>query len=533
MKFINNPILKGFNPDPSIIRVGDDYYIATSTFEWFPGVQIHHSKDLVNWKLVARPLNRVSQLDMKGNGPSCGIWAPCLSYDKGTFYLIYTDVKTLYSNSKDLNNYMVTTNDILGEWSDPIYLNSSGFDPSLFHDEGGRKWFVSMLCDHRKRKNKFGGIILQEYSTEEKKLIGKPVNVYSRGAVGLVEGPHIYKKNGYYYLILADGGTGTNHAVSMARSKTLTGPYEDDPMNPILSSRNNPALALQKAGHADIVETQKGEWYMVHLCGRQLPAIERYPLGRETCLQKVRWTEDGWLRLENGEFTPSVLVTAPDLPEHKFEREPERDDFNSEELNINFQTLRIPLGEDMLSLKERQGYLRLKGRESLNSRFHQSLVARRQQSFCYTASTCLEFEPENFKQMAGLVCLYDVENYYYLRVTYDEEMGKCLGIMTCSNPLSMIKPFVNYDEPLDKDICIEGWDRCYLRVDVDYEKLQFYYSKDEKDWVKLGPVLDASKLSDEYCSEGWFTGAFVGLCCQDLSGSRKHADFDYFEYIER
>jgi len=525
MRYITNPILKGFNPDPSVVRVGEDYYIATSTFEWFPGVQIHHSKDLVNWKLVAHPLNRVSQLDLKGCGASSGVWAPSLTYDKGIFYLIYTDMKNVYTNSKDSHNYLVTTKDILGEWSEPIFLNSTGFDPAMFHDDDGRKWLVNMECDHRKDKNRFGGIIMQEYSEREESLVGPVEKIFCTGRKGLVEGSNIYKRNGYYYLMLAEGGTGISHSATIARSKQIIGPYVLDPKSPMLTARQDATLILQKSGHADIVETQNGEWYMVHLCGRQLLDTGRYNLGRETCIQKVRWTEDGWLELEGGGNKPMVEVPAPNLPEYKFEEEPSRDEFNLDKLNINFQTLRIPLGEDSLSLIERPGFLRLKGRESLSSRFHQSLIARRQQSFTYTATTCLEFNPESFKQMAGLICLYDHENYYYLRVTNNEEIGKSLGIMTCDNNV--------YDEPLISDVSIEGWHVCYLNVVVDYQEIQFSYSKDALEWIKLGPVLDASKLSDEYCREGWFTGAMVGLCCQDLTGKHKAADFDFFEYLEK
>jgi len=171
MSTIQNPILKGFNPDPSILRLGDDYYIATSTFEWFPGVQIHHSRDLKNWRLLTRPLNRAGQLDMRGDPDSCGIWAPCLSHDGAQFYLIYTDVKRYGRTSvggaagaslRDFHNYMVTCTTIDGEWSEPVYLNSSGFDPSLFHDDDGRKWLVNMLWDYRPGQNRFAGIVAQE-----------------------------------------------------------------------------------------------------------------------------------------------------------------------------------------------------------------------------------------------------------------------------------------------------------------------------------------------------------------------------------
>ena len=525
MQYIQNPILRGFNPDPSILRVGDDYYIATSTFEWFPGVQIHHSRDLRNWRLIARPLNRTSQLDMKGNPASGGVWAPCLSYSQGVYYLVYTDVKTFKTFAKDTHNYLVTTTDIRGDWSEPVYLNSYGFDPSLFHDDDGRHWLVSMVTDHRQGKNPFGGIILQEYLIQDQRLIGPIYNIFKGTELGFTEGPHLYKKDDYYYLITAEGGTGLGHAVTMARSQSITGPYEVDPENPILTSRDDPALPLQKAGHAALVETQNHEWYLAHLCGRPIPTRGRCPLGRETAIQKMRWTEDGWLRLEHGGNQPLLQVPAPALPEIPLEPEPVRDEFNSPKLNLHFQTLRIPLGEDSLTLTERPGYLRLYGRESLSSKHRQSLVARRQQAFTYTAATCLEFEPDNYKQMAGLVCLYDHENFYYLRISYDAEIGgKCLGILCCDNNV--------FSYPLPQDILIKDWKRCYLKVKVAYDRLQFYYSGDEKQWRPIGPVLDASKLSDEYCREGTFTGAFVGLCCQDLTGQRKFADFDFFEYIE-
>ncbi|AJG98239.1 beta-xylosidase [Clostridium beijerinckii] len=525
MSYITNPILPGFNPDPSILRVGEDYYIATSTFEWFPGVQVHHSKDLVNWKLIAHPLSRVSQLDMKGNPSSGGVWAPCLSYSDGVFYLIYTDAKSLDGwGFKDTHNYLVTATDINGEWSEPIYLNSSGFDPSLFHDDDGRKWLVNMLWDYRTGKSVFAGILLQEYSVEEKRLIGTPKNIFKGTELWATEGPHLYKRNGYYYLMTAEGGTGHHHAVTMARSKNIDGPYEVDPENPILTSRHDPTLVLQKAGHGSMVCTQYGEWYMVHLCSRPIPTTGRCILGRETAIQKMMWTDDGWFRMASGGNTPEVKVQAPDIPEHKWELEPARDDFNSDKLNIHFATLRIPLGEDIMSLKERPGYLRLKGKESLISTHRQSLVARRQQSFKYTATTCIEFNPDNFQQMAGLVCIYDRQNFYYLRVSHDEELGKCIGIVASQN--------MAFNQPV-KDISIEGFDRVYLKVKIDYDKLQFYYSNDEENWISIGPIMDASTLSDEFCNEGTFTGAFVGICCQDMSGSNKHADFDWFEYIER
>ena len=528
MQQITNPILRGFNPDPSILRVGDDYFLATSTFEWFPGVQIHHSKDLVNWKLITRPLNRLSQLNMLGNPDSGGIWAPCLSWHDGLFYLIYTDVKLWNDpfNAKDVYNYLVTAPDILGPWSEPIFMNSSGFDPSLFHDDDGRKWFVNLLWDFRGRDKKalFAGILLQEYDHVSKKLIGPIRKIFTGTPIGLTEGPHLYKHNGYYYLLTAEGGTEYEHAATMARSKNIAGPYEVDPQNPVVTSYQKPSLTLQKAGHASLVETQTGEWYLAHLCGRPVGAKRRCMLGRETALQKCVWTEDGWLRLEGGGNDPKASVPAPNLPAHPFAAELARDDFNAPELNIHFQTLRVPATSSWLSLTERPGFLRLRGQESLNSKHYQSLVARRVQAFRCEASTCLEFAPDNFQQMAGIVAYYDTSTHYYLYMTADEENGAYLSLLACD----LYQPFF----PLAQDIPLHGATRVFLKVAIDNERLQFAYAVKEGEWVNIGPALDATKLSDDYRSLG-FTGAFVGVCAQDLSGQHKHADFDWFEYVEK
>jgi xylan 1,4-beta-xylosidase len=533
MSEIINPILPGFNPDPSILRVEDDYYIATSTFEWFPGVQIHHSRDLKNWKLITHPLSRKSQLNMLGNPDSGGIWAPCLSYHDGTFYLVFTDVKSHMGPFKDTHNYLVTANDIMGPWSEPIYLNSSGFDPSLFHDADGKKWVLNMVWDHRKKKNSFGGILLQEYSTEEQKLVGPIYNIFRGTKLGLTEGPHIYKHNDYYYLVTAEGGTRYEHAVTVARSASLLGPYEVDPLGPILTSAGKAELELQKAGHASLVVTQSNELYLVHLTGRPLKPSMNCNLGRETALQKAIWMENGWLRLADGGNSPQLKVEAPLLSEYPFEAEPETEHFDGEDISIHFNSLREPFADDWISVKERTGFLRLKGRESFNSAHRQSLLARRQQAFSIIAETVVEFEPNTFQQMAGLVYYYNSKNYYYLWISQDEELGKCIGIM--SNDRG------KYDEPLENPISIDGWKKVYLKADIHFEALQFYYSADGENWTSIGPVLDASKISDdnvELKMEGilldqGFTGAFIGVCVQDLSGQRKHADFDYFSYRER
>jgi xylan 1,4-beta-xylosidase len=537
MTIITNPILRGFNPDPSIIRVGDDYFIATSTFEWFPGVQIHHSRDLVHWRLLTRPLNRASQLNMLGDPDSCGIWAPCLSYSDGLFYLIYTDVKrygrtTQGANAgaslRDFHNYLVTSSRIDGEWSDPVYLNSCGFDPSLFHDDDGRKYLLNMVWDYRPGHNRFSGIALQEYSAEVGKLTGISHLIFKGTGLGFTEGPHLYKRNGYYYMLTAEGGTGWGHAVTMGRSRALTGPYELHPAVHILTSRNRPDLELQRTGHADLVETQSGETYMVHLCGRPVRNRGRCILGRETAIQKMVWSPDGWLRTVDGKGIPYLEVQAPELPVCIFPDLPERQDFNSPELPPEFQWLRSPWPAELFSLTDRPGCLRIYGRESQGSLFNQALVARRQQAHCYSAATVMDFEPEQFQQLAGLICYYNSSKFHYLYVSCDEEIGKHIRVMSCLPDQVQADAF-SPPVPIPSGVPV------HLRVEVDCERLLFAFRIGNGEWHWLPGPLDASILSDEASAPGNpnFTGAFVGMCCQDMTGSRRAADFHYFDYRER
>lgn len=517
---IVNPVLKGFYPDPSILRVGDDYYLANSTFEWFPGVPIHHSRDLVHWRPIGSALTDLKHLDLKGVPDSSGIWAPSLSYHDGRFYLLYTIVRTRVGPFKDLANYLVTADKIEGPWSDPIFLNGSGFDGSLFHDDDGSKWIVNIEWDHRKGHPRFGGILLQQYDPETKKVVGPIHKILSKPV--LIEGPNLYKVNGWYYLMLAEGGTGWNHGISMARSRNITGPYEVDPQSLVVTSRRNPALALQKAGHGELVQTQSGEWYLAHLCSRPIFPERRCMLGRETAIQKVVWDKDGWLRLAHGGTDAAVEVPAPQgLKAHPWPAAPARDDFNEHKLGFNWLSLRVPMDESWCSLKARPGWLRLFGRESQTSLFDQSLVVKRLTSLHTTVETCLELEPDDFMQAAGLICMYDVRTHYYLRVSYDEQLGKVLGIFVGDDG--------NYDELTQVQISIREWSKCYLRAVLDEEKLQFSASPDGKNWQKIGPILDASKLSDDYGTGLHFTGAMIGLCVQDIRGHRRHADFDYFE----
>ncbi|MBQ7637132.1 MAG: glycoside hydrolase family 43 protein [Lachnospiraceae bacterium] len=549
---IKNPILRGFHPDPSIIRVEDDYYIATSTFEWWPGVRIHHSTDLKNWELIEYPLNRVSQLDLRGVGPSQGVWAPCLTYDKGKFYLVYTIVRSFYCNMYDTENFLVTADDIHGPWSEPVALNNFGFDPSLFHDDDGRKYLVSMVTDHRVPKKYAGRIVLQEYDPVEKCMTGKARDIYAAENIFL-EGPHIFKRHGYYYLFCADTGTGELHGQSVLRAKNVMGPYEMKMDKPekwkageafsVLTSRNFPDIPLQKAGHGDTVETKAGDWYMVHLCSRasdkrnpetaeRFKGARRYMPGRETAIQRMVWEKD-WPCVYDETKGRITSVPAEEIREPKGVKamkptEPfERDDFDDEVLNLDYQSLRVPMDDRHISLKQRPGWLRMYGRSGLSSQFSQSLIARRMTSYRMSAECRMEFEPEVFKQMAGLIFLYDTENYLYLHVTHDEDMGKCITLLKYENKRA---EYLSDSIPLKEGAIA-------LKLELEGTEARFYYALEKENSVlefkRIGNSIDSSFLSDEACNQGWFTGAMIGICVQDLTGSGKSADFDYFEVKDK
>ena len=540
-----NPILPGFHPDPSILRVGDDYFIATSTFEWYPGVLIYHSRDLARWDLIAAPLNDPSLLDLRGRPDSGGIWAPCLSHDGHKFYLAFTDVRRFDGDFKDTPNYLTTAVDILGPWSEPVYLNASGFDPSIFHGPDGRKWMLNMIWDHRPRATRvrgdfasyFGGIVLQPLAPDALGLTGAAQRIFLRGPRGFTEGPHLYFRDGWYYLLVAEGGTGLNHAALFCRARQIGGPYEPDPQGYVLSSAPSRS-ALLRAGHASLVDTPDGDWFLAHLCSRPLPGRGRSVMGRETALQAIQWTADGWPRLadvsiygvvEGSDNRPRISVntglagpTEPPPPVDEWLR------FDSETLPLNYQSLRRALPESMLTLRDRPGYLRLYGHESLGSTFDQALVARRQQAFRFHASTALDFQPDSFQQMAGLVCYYGHDKYIYLHITHHEELGRILDVSACLGD-------VHCRYPLEQPVELPGEDPVLLRIEIDYDTARLFYGLREKHWIELPVALDYSNLSDEVAggTGANFTGAFVGVCCQDLSGRRHPADFQFFQYTER
>jgi xylan 1,4-beta-xylosidase len=558
MIYVSNPVLPGFHPDPSILRVDDTYFIANSTFEWYPGVEIHRSKDLINWESVPSPLNEKRLLDMRGNASSCGIWAPCLSYSDGLFYLIYTNVRSWNSGPwKDTPNYLTTAPSIEGPWSDPVFLNASGFDPSLFHDDE-KKWLVNMEWDYRQPNDvyKFTGILLQEYSPKEKKLVGPVRKIFSGTHIKLTEGPHLYKKNGWYFLLTAEGGTQYEHAVTIARSKNIEGPYEVHPSNPLLTSYGQPDLYLQKAGHASWCDTPGGRTYLAFLCGRPLPGTRNCVLGRETAIAELFWADDGWPYIkypeakpadnfgasvpnypDNG-FIPPVTITEKPAPYSKAKiyrfdsralgnddaapaRRPDHrgGDGHPEAIDPDFKTLRTERCPAVYSLSARKGFLRLRGGESPVSHFNQTLLARRQMDFSFAVETFMEFEPSCFQELAGITWRYDEDNQYLFAVSHDERKGRVLSVQT----------MIGKSYRRSEDTILPATKGIYLGLTVHEKAGMFRYSFDGKIWNTMRPVLDAAILSDEYYREG-FTGAFVGMFCVDTASYSAYADFEWFSY---
>jgi xylan 1,4-beta-xylosidase len=526
---IRNPVLTGFNPDPSILRLGDDYYLATSTFEWYPGVRVHHSRDLVHWRTLGGIITERRLLDLRGCGDSNGVWAPDLSYHDGLFYLVYSDVASFASGYWDPQNFLITAPDINGPWSDPITLHSHGFDASLFHDEDGTAWLLSMSADWRPGRDRFGGIEIQRYDHQQRKLTGPAEIIFSGTAAGLTEGPHLYRHDGWYYLLTAEGGTSWEHQVTIARSRDLHGPYETDPDGPMLTSVGRPELPLQKAGHGSLVQTQHGDWYLAHLVGRPYSELGDCVLGRETAIQRVEWLAGEWPRVPGG--VPALEVTAPDLPLAPWPAEPATDHFDSLVLAPCWSTLRRPADPSWLSLSARPSHLRVQGGQSPAGKQTPSLVARRAGSAHCSLETTVEFHPASYRHLAGITGYYNTSNWHYLYLTMADDRRTVLELLSCDQGRLTSYPALTVDTGLAG--------RAGLRVTFDGPVLRFAYDLGQG-WQELPAELDATILSDEHAAlivdgepAAWgFTGAFLGLWVQDLGGDGAYADFSHATYLE-
>lgn len=524
MPVVRNPILPGFHPDPCILGHDGWFYIATSTFEWWPGVQLNRSRDLANWEIAGYALTRRSQIDLRGVPDSGGVWAPALSHHDGLFWLIYSDMKAFDGPAKDVRNYLITAPAIDGPWSEPVYLNASGFDPSLFHDADGRQWLLNQQWKPVLGPAAFDGIVIQEYSHTERRLIGEPRKIFQGTSLGTTEGPHLYRKDGFYYLVTAEGGTGWTHAVTIARARSLLGPYEISPHHPLLTSAADPNLALQKAGHGSFVQDAAGNWYLAHLCSRPVPGTKRCTLGRETALQRIDWPVGDWPRLSQGGNQPADHVETPGPARGSyFDRFEDR--FDQLSLGLHWNTLREPAAETWLSLTQRPGFLRLHGRHSIQSLFDHSLVACRVAHHRCEIQTTLEYQPHSLQQRAGLALYYNSSNFHYLYVSADKGQ---LVVNVLTRDCGRFR-----DDPATAWRISQG-QRFTLVARLRDAIATFHCAVDDGNLCQIGGELDATILSDDYPLEtgtGWaFTGVYAALTTQDSTATSAPADFDDFRY---
>lgn len=513
---IKNPILPGFYPDPSICRVDEDYYLVTSTFAYFPGVPIFHSRDLIHWEQIGNILDRPSQLPLNGTEVSQGIFAPTLRYHDGTFYMITTNV------SDPLGNFIVTAENPAGPWSDPYPLGSEGIDPSLFFDDDGKCYYCGTK-PRREGARYFGDneIYIQELDLKTMKLVGDSYPAW-HGALREVEwpeGPHIYKKGDWYYLLISEAGTAHNHAISIARSKSLFEPFEGYRGNPIMTHRHlGMNYPIVNVGHPDIVETQNGEWWMVLLASRPYGGYYRN-LGRETFLVPFTWEND-WPVINPGKGIVEDFVETPDLPFFFAKPVPFREDFDTTELPLHFMYLRNPIQENY-SLELKPGCLSLKCAEDvLSSIGNPSYVCLRQTDFSFRFETAVEFSPSNSKEQAG-IAIFQSGCFNY----------QCLiGTDHTGTVLSVIRTKDGETETLHTTKLNQTYSGLALRLEANEQNLSFQYSIDGKIFSTIVDYLDGRILSTDVA--GGFVGNTIGIYATS-NGSRSDtfASFDYVEYI--
>ncbi len=508
-RIYHNPVKRGFFPDPSVVRVGRDFYMVNSSFQYFPAIPISHSTDMVHWEIIGHALTDADELDISDIRDSHGIWAPDIEYDNGRFVIMAT--LRLNGDGKRGNNVlrrqlMVSSDKPEGPYSKPAWLEVDSIDPSLFVDDDGKHYMVISP-----------GICLVPLSDDCSRITGEVTEVWPGTGERCPEGPHLIRKGEYYYAILAEGGTGYGHGINVARSKDLFGPYEPSPYNPLLR-QTDPDAPLQRCGHGKLIEDPNGEWWVYYLCGRPNNG-KHTTIGRETALEPVRWLDDGWFVI-NDRKGPSVVNIAPRLQEMRTAGW-ERDDFDKEELNLNWEFVRTPAGGSY-SLTERPGWLRIWTRDGQLSEIRaKNTLLRREQALCYTAKTRLEFYPEKNGEQAGLTCYYSTATYARFSLCYEE--GRRLQLVINRN----------HGEELIAETDIIEKRAVYLKVEVDHLTRRFFYSYNDREWMAAGTLENCIYLCDEGVPDDpkRHTGTLVGIYANNGGcGSRIPADFDYFEY---
>lgn len=515
----SNPILKGFYPDPSVCRVEDDYYMTTSSFVYYPGLPVFHSKDLVNWEQIGHGIHRPGQIDYKNCETSLGLWAPTIRYHEGTFFISNTFVSEGREARRD--NYIIRSDKPEGPWSDPIFIEGAdGIDPTIFFDDDNRVWYVGNCIISPGEYEGHHAIYLSELDpitfqfTGERKVIWDGKRNYGKW----IEAPHIYKKDGWYYLIVAEGGTFTNHSVMMARCETIDGTYEICPRNPIISHRHLSLMhPITVVGHGDLIETQHGEWWMVLLGVRPYEGFN-YNLGRETFLAPIIWEKDGWPRIDNENGLINGIERYPDLSPCMYPIQDTCDDFENAELGMIWNTVHPP-SDKCYSLENNPGHLRLYLKpEVIQEICAPSFVGRRQQHHVFQVTCALDFSPLSDNEEAGLVLLSD-NRYNYIFVK---------GVENNKLIISLFKTEKGVRTRVKK-MELASQNRLYLSIRGCTATYDFYFGIQENEYIPFEKGLPASLLSSTL-NEG-FTGTYIGMyAASNKFKSDNYADFDWFKY---
>ncbi len=504
--WFRNPVLPGSHPDPSICRVGDDYYLVTSTFEYFPGLPVHHSKDLVHWRMLGHVLDRADQLDLDGVRASGGLYAPTIRHHEGVFYVVCT----LVGGQRASGNFVVTATDPAGEWSDPVWLpQADGFDPSLLFDVDGTAWYCAT-----KQLDEAGhtAVWVQRFDVENLALVGDQTPIWEGALRGArwSEAPHVYHVGDWYYLLTAEGGTSMEHAVVVARSGQITGPYIGCERNPVLTARHlGPDAPVVAIGHADLVEAQDGEWWAVLLGVRD---GEQGLLGRETFLARVEW-DDEWPMFCRGVGHVRLTERRPMLDDVRWPTAPRCDSFGDSVLAPEWMFVRTPR-ESWWSLTDRPGWLRLRARpESMTGVGNPSLVCRRLTSRDFTAYTALEFTPSSDDETAGVALVHSPD--FQLR----------LEIVGAARRVARVVRRVGGADEVLASLPITGG---VIRLGVESHGADAEFRVNDGAGWNLVARCETSQLS--YRAAGGFFGVVIGMFASgNGKASSAVADFDWFE----
>ena len=533
----SNPVLAGFYPDPSICRVGGDYYLVNSTFAYFPGIPVFHSRDLVNWKLIGHVMDRAEQMDLDGLTVSRGIFAPAIRYNNGIFYVTCTLVDRG-------GNFVVTATNPAGPWSSPVWLPKiNGIDPSLFFDKNGNSYILynSIAPDNNALYEGHRTIRMTQFDPESLQIMGKEI-ILINGGTDLsqkpiwIESPHIIQKDGWYYLIAAEGGTAEQHSEVVFRSKKVTGTYISYKKNPILTQRNlDPKRenAITSTGHADFVMTVSGDWWTVFLGCRPYPPCEDsyYNTGRETFLAPVKWI-DGWPVVDPEHEEVQYSYPFPIRPSINAGANPSsgnfriRDEFDTEKLPVKWMFLRTP-HESWCDVKSRRGFLSMHVRpENCAGTGNPSFLGRRQQHLRGSASVLMEFVPESEKEKAGLLIFQNETHFYFLCQSSEAneaviQLYKSKGIEDFDPPMELIAFHTLAVDRLEKGL--------YLKIAADEDRYSFYYSFKPDKWQLLKDNVDARFLSTKVA--GGFVGCVYAMYATSLGDTSDNVvSFDWFEY---